>query len=124
MRCEGCLFKSVYEDMGARIDICKLHDYLPDAVRACDNSKNCPNRVTLEEAKKKLLSPDVVEVRHGEWNKKIIYSYNWDDFYSLTCSECGANIGETSVKAEDFKYCFNCGAKMDRERSNNDTRRS
>ena len=65
---------------------------------------------------KKASSADVEEVRHGEWNKKFIYSYNWDDFYSLTCSECGAHIGETSVKAEDFKYCFNCGAKMDGER--------
>lgn len=51
--------------------------------------------------------------KRGWWKKKFIYAYNWDDFYDLTCSECGAHIGETSVKASDHKYCFNCGAKMD-----------
>lgn len=34
----------------------------PHAIKACDNSENCPHRVTLEEAKKKLLSSDMVEV--------------------------------------------------------------
>ena len=66
----------------------------------------------------KQPTADVVEVRHGRWDKKFSYSYNWDDFYSLTCSECGANIGETSQKEKDHKFCFNCGAKMDAERSN------
>ena len=62
MSCYGCIFKDKYEDMGASCDTCKLQDYLPDAIKACDNSENCPHRVTLEEAKKKLLSSDVVEV--------------------------------------------------------------
>ena len=62
MSCYGCIFKGKYEDMGASCDTCKLQDYLPDAIKACDNSENCPHRVTLEEAKKKLLSSDVVEV--------------------------------------------------------------
>ena len=62
MSCYGCIFKGQYEDMGVRCDACKLQDYLPDAINACDNSENCLHRVTLEEAKKKLLSSDVVEV--------------------------------------------------------------
>ena len=62
MSCYGCIFKGKYEDMGASCDTCKLQDYLPDAIKACDNSENCPHRVTLEEAKKKLLSSDVVAV--------------------------------------------------------------
>ena len=45
---------------------------------------------------------DVVEVRHGEWGF---------DGIGWTCSEC-EEYGVT-----DYKFCPNCGAKMDGERN-------
>lgn len=99
MRCDGCIFKDVYETMGARIDTCMLQDCLSDAVKACDNSANCSHRVTLEEAKKKCLSSDVVEVvrcrdcKHGQPHKRIGVVCEYDQngpyrAFSAFCS-CG-----------------------------------
>ena len=55
---------------------------------------------------------DVVEVRHGEWKAvgdrpRLIYE----------CSECGKTLYYGVVLHS--KFCFNCGAKMDGERSEN-----
>ena len=116
MSCYGCIFKGKYEDMGVSCDACKLQYYLYDAIKACDNSENCPHRVTLEEAKKKLLSSDVVEVRHGHWIDK---SRNINGLYDprFDCSVCGHIFWFQG--AETFNYCPACGAKMDGKRSEN-----
>ena len=61
----------------------------------------------------KSPSADVAEVRHGYWDKR--YSKNIDHlgeflkFDGYFCSICGA-MGYG-------KYCSECGAKMDGERS-------
>ena len=54
---------------------------------------------------------DVVEVRHGYW----AVCGTFDDF--LTCSVCKSNKYPIGY---DFKYCPECGAKMDGERREND----
>jgi hypothetical protein len=46
---------------------------------------------------------DVVEVRHGRWLPSGI-----PDSILDKCSECGFDTG-----AFTFRYCPNCGAKMD-----------
>lgn len=48
----------------------------------------------------------------GKWIKKV------DDagFVSYICSECGAEIEVEDTK--DDKFCFNCGAKMQKGGSN------
>ena len=48
---------------------------------------------------------EVVEVRHGEWKKSSPYNR------FMNCSVCGFGQDHTT-----FKYCPNCGAKMDGER--------
>lgn len=53
---------------------------------------------------------EVVEVRHGEW-KKVSEKY---PRYVCTCCNHLYNNKE-------YKYCPYCGAKMDGERSENDT---
>lgn len=53
---------------------------------------------------------DVVEVKHGEWTKSSPYNR------FMNCSVCGFGQDHTT-----FKYCPNCGAKMDGERSENGT---
>ena len=56
---------------------------------------------------------DAVPVRHGKW----IYSndFHW---YTASCNKCGYQR-RTDIKAEgwnQWKFCPNCGAKMDAER--------
>lgn len=48
---------------------------------------------------------DVAPVRHGRWIDTDMYG-----FPVVECSECGAQTGTLN-----FPYCFNCGARMDKE---------
>ena len=50
---------------------------------------------------------DVQEVRHGKWieNPYLLGTSNF-------CSLCGENYGMPHGK---YKFCPNCGAKMDKE---------
>lgn len=70
--------------------------------------------VSVEDAERyflKLLdaqpAADVVEVVHGEWN--IVYVDTGHIYMEkmYKCSVCG------SRKYNDYRYCPNCGAKMD-----------
>lgn len=56
---------------------------------------------------------DAVPVRHGKW----IDDGQHADFFphhEWRCSECGEQVLEIGVPW--FKYCPNCGARMDAER--------
>lgn len=56
---------------------------------------------------------DAVPVVHGHW--KYDNQYHW---YRACCSECGY-CRVTDVEADrwnEWKYCPNCGAKMDGDR--------
>ena len=48
---------------------------------------------------------DVVEVRHGEWKKL------YDKAPRYVCTACNHLFNN-----KEYKYCPNCGAKMDGER--------
>lgn len=62
---------------------------------------------------------DVVEVRHGEWiSKCIAISSSGFEWYMHTCSNCGDFY--KTVLPNGYKYCHNCGAKMDGERKESD----
>ena len=64
-----------------------------------------------------MPAADVVEVRHGRW---IFTEYEF-----FTCSVCGEsyyNGAESTAQAESYlnsghtyKYCPNCGARMNKE---------
>lgn len=63
---------------------------------------------------------DVVEVRHGEWE----LHGNDDDLGSTYwCSHCRYQVDEELfypngyAEEKPYKFCPNCGAKMDGERS-------
>ncbi len=55
---------------------------------------------------------DVQEIKHGEWK-----SFHSEDtlYGSYYCSACGheQDIGMVISLTTEFKYCPNCGAKMD-----------
>lgn len=62
---------------------------------------------------------DVVEVKHGEWITKCIASSSSGfEWYMHTCSNCGDFY--KTVLPDGYKYCHNCGAKMDGERRADD----
>lgn len=72
---------------------------------------------------------DVVEVRHGGWIVTDADDGMCEDyagFIEFKCSECGFSAGFENGQYDWFygdpipwKYCPNCGAKMDGERSEN-----
>ena len=55
---------------------------------------------------------DVVEVRHGEWEKWRRRLFGWDH----RCSECKKDAEKGNSGCYDVltPYCKYCGAKMDR----------
>lgn len=52
---------------------------------------------------------DVQEVKHGKW----IMSSDRPD--TIICSVCSVGYDVWKHEAKDFKYCPNCGARMDKE---------
>ena len=59
-----------------------------------------------------LPAADVAPVRHGEW--EIVVGSNGKEYMVCTC--CRVSQDLTGV----FAYCPNCGAKMNRERKENE----
>lgn len=51
---------------------------------------------------------DAEPVRHGKWEEEDERSAYKD--FLVSCSVCGAFLDER--KKEHFRYCYNCGAKM------------
>lgn len=56
-----------------------------------------------------LDAADVAPVVRGEWIERA---------YRPTCSLCGFGGSLIDAPISPFKYCPNCGAKMDKEESN------
>ena len=59
-----------------------------------------------------IARADIQEIKHGEWK-----SFHSEDtlYGSYYCSACGhgQDIGMIISLTTEFKYCPNCGAKMD-----------
>lgn len=63
----------------------------------------------LDKAQRVILNApvaDVAPVRHGEWIERALRP---------TCSLCGFSGSLIDAPISPFKYCPNCGAKMDKE---------
>ena len=56
---------------------------------------------------KEAPTVDAVEVVHGRWlpSESMVLS--------AKCSECKGWVTKHSINEPDFKFCPNCGAKMD-----------
>ena len=62
-------------------------------------------------------SADVEPVRHGHWIEHD--EDTWSN--EAECSECHKRIGHSGLPdrfLREFKYCHNCGAKMDKKKEN------
>lgn len=57
---------------------------------------------------RKIPAADVIEVRHGEWKKL------YDKAPRYVCTACNHLYNN-----REYKFCPNCGAKMDGERREN-----
>lgn len=56
---------------------------------------------------------EVEPVRHGEWTKS---EDDWNSLTTITCSECHEEWcfeTEEDVNLLNYRYCPNCGARMD-----------
>ena len=78
-----------------------------------NNPKWTPGRV------KTLISrqpaADVAPVVHGRWIKEK----NREDFDSMKCTACnGLLLVRWHTRLDFFRYCPNCGARMDLEENN------
>lgn len=71
---------------------------------------NFSNSVSIKDIKcviRAVPAADVAPVRHGKWIKQE----NYPGTYSK-CSECDQRVGGYTP---NYKYCPNCGARMDQE---------
>jgi rubrerythrin len=70
-----------------------------------DNGKYTINAKAVKVAIDNIPTADVVEVRHGEWQKK------YDKAPRYVCSSC-----DHLFNNKGYSFCPNCGAKMNGER--------
>ena len=62
-----------------------------------------------------MVKQTVAPVRHGRWEGTADGYWNGELVYDIwNCSECGFDADGADEKP-DWKYCPNCGAKMDGE---------
>lgn len=84
--------------------------------KTCSDIGLCGNCAVLVAVKllEKVPAADVAEVVYGEWLRAD------DDWNSLTTFQCSLCSEEWCFETDDdvsllnYKYCPNCGAKMDR----------
>lgn len=83
-----------------------------DAGRRCP----CSTLLTPEEFTEyldEIPTADVAPVRHGRWEGTADGYADGELVYDMwACSECGFDADGAEEKPE-WKYCPNCGAKMD-----------
>lgn len=76
----------------------------------------CSTLLTPEEFAEyldEIPAADVTEVRHGRWEGTADGYADGELVYDMwACSECGFDADGAEEKPE-WKYCPNCGAKMD-----------
>lgn len=88
------------------IDFEIAREYLHKACESLGGNGGMMLKIKFDEEPK----ADVVEVVHGEWIK------NWEIGWSA-CSHCGKGyLWEDYKGVADWKYCPNCGAKIDSRR--------
>ena len=62
---------------------------------------------------REMPAADVAEVVHGEWLRA---DDDWNSLTTIQCSLCGEEWcfeTDDDVSLLNYKYCPNCGAKMD-----------
>lgn len=83
-----------------------------------------PNHKMAIEVLKEVPAVDAVPVVHGRWTEQHVdYASDCaiDEVQTAKCSVCGLyHTTPYMYSFTDYKFCPNCGAKMDGERREND----
>ncbi len=96
------------DDLVKRSDIFKWLCEPYPRMKYCDR-KGCADAEIINSF---LLSVDAVEVRHGRWIQKE--DKDWAGGGKTLCSKCKYGYSwQMYFEPESFKYCPNCGARMD-----------
>ena len=94
----------------------KKEQRLIDANELLERSWRWPinSRQAVQQMIKGCPTIEAEPVRHAKW--LVCGTDEWEHYYALRCSEC---YGGYHLKYEDtitWRYCPDCGAKMDAER--------
>lgn len=90
-----------------------------DALFRTINKIKCPQGACMQDgladACQAVMDAPTIEaepVRHGRWD----YGKKHADFVEATCTACnGILLVKWYSKLSEYRYCPNCGAKMDKE---------
>lgn len=95
MSCKDCVFRGIFQDMGASCDVCNLHCNLADAVLACELSADCRHRFTVGDAKKIVIEREggLPEIPPKKAEPRVE-----SDFHK-TINEAFAELAEKACKA-------------------------
>lgn len=114
--------------MGENVSLIDGHD--DEVKKSCNDClhneicleqyKGLNQEMMFRECKRFKAKENLVEVKHGYW-KQTQEPLGWQDLDCVECSICHESfICDEDFGYEDFKelwkYCPNCGAKMDGER--------
>ena len=92
-----------------------MAEYLEKEVFKSWLKKNITNNPMILKSIDYAPSADVKPVRHGHWVEHD--EDTWSN--EAECSECHKRIGYSGLPdrfLREFKYCHNCGAKMDKKK--------
>ena len=86
------------------------------AIRKAERGGSMTALTRLERAYaeiREMPAADVAEVVNGEWLRS---DDDWDSLTTIQCSSCGEEWcfeTDDDVSLLNYKYCPNCGARMD-----------
>lgn len=88
-------------------------DYISREAALEITTRTCGDYAAAFAEIRKLPAADVAEVVHGEWMRS---DDDWNSLTTIQCSICGEEWcfeTDDDVSLLNYKYCPNCGAKMD-----------
>ena len=93
------------------IDANELIEILAGMQAVCNSHAELVGISKVWQQVKNMPTIEAEPVRHGKW--LVCGTDEWEHFYALRCSEC---YGGYHLKYEDtitWRYCPDCGARMD-----------
>ncbi len=104
MSCRDCVFKGIYQDMGASTEVCNLQPDFLDAIKACEDSANCHHRFTVAEAKKIVIEREGEPLsipKQEKNNKSTTLNDAFREVAEATCKEINAIMKTLQAESED-----------------------
>lgn len=116
MSCRECVFRGIFQDMGASCDVCNLQSDLVDAVKACENSAGCRHRFTVGEAKKIVIEREgglpVIVREKPEPSEESDPQANINDAFARVAESVRIAINSLAGVTKELlrkRTCANCG---------------